>query len=220
MEPFKVPAPLQNLRDQYPNATIVADIARDGGEQARIALARLWLSEGIPFAFEKCPGLYETVRTWLSGRLSVEAKAISLTGSARLGSSLSPKNLGKPFDENSDLDLFVISKELFEKLIEDFQTWSSDYETGRAKPDNINEEKYWRDNNQRGPKLIQRGFLDSWMIPNGDKYATTRKINGTMSLLVSKLKITDLGPTPVKATLRCYSRWDDYVRQTVLTWVR
>lgn len=219
MEPFTVPAPLRNLCDHYPDAVIVADIARKGGEQAKIALARLWLSEGIPFAFEKCPALYETVRTWLSARLSVEAKAISLTGSARLGSSLSPNKLGKPFDENSDLDLFVVSKELLEKLIEDFQFWSSDFETGRAKPNNVNEEKYWRNNNERGPKLIQRGFLDSWMIPNREKYATTRKINGTMSLLVSKLNITDLGPTPAKATLRCYSCWEDYVRQTALTWI-
>ena len=218
MEPFKVPAALQSLRDHYPDAVIVADIARKGGEQAKIALARLWLSEGIPFAFEKCPGLYETVRTWLSAKLSVEAKAINLTGSARLGSSLSPKKLGKPFDENSDLDLFVVSKELSEKLFEDFQIWSSDFESGRAKPYNVNEGEYWRDNNERGPKLIHRGFLDSWMIPNRDNYATTMKINDAMSLLVAKLKITNLGPTPVKASLRCYSRWEDYIRQTALTW--
>ena len=77
MEPFTVPAPLKNLRDHYPSAEIVADIARTGGEQANIALARLWLSEGIPFAFKSCPGLYETVRTWLSARLSVEANLLA-----------------------------------------------------------------------------------------------------------------------------------------------
>ena len=103
MYPFRIATPLAKLSDQYPDAKSVVDAASEGGEQARIALARLWLSEGIPFAFRKCPALYEAVRTWLSSRLAVEAKAINLTGSARLGSSLSPKKLGKPFRHHNTI---------------------------------------------------------------------------------------------------------------------
>lgn len=172
MEPFKVAAPLAKLTNPYPDAKSVLDVANKGGEQARIALARLWLSEGIPFAFKECPGVYESVRTWLSGWLRVAAKEISITGSARLGESLSPKQAGKPFDEKSDLDFFVVSNALFEKLREDFQSWSFDFESGKARPTNDREAYFWRLNNSRGPNLIQRGFLDSRIIPNRQSYAT------------------------------------------------
>ena len=78
-----------------------------GGREARIALAQLWMTEGIPFAFVECPVLYDSVRLWLGKRLNVHAKEISITGSGRTGESLNPQRTGKPFDAKSDLDLFV-----------------------------------------------------------------------------------------------------------------
>lgn len=219
MEPFKVAAPLAKLTNPYPAAKSVLEVASKGGEQARIALARLWLSEGIPFAFKECPGLYESVRTWLSGWLGVTAKEISLTGSARLGESLSPEQVGKPFDEKSDLDIFVVSNVLFEKLREDFRSWSFDFESGKVQPTNSREARFWRDNNARGPRVIQRGFLDSRMIPNISPYATTMKINHAAWLLIEKLRVTAGAPKAASASLRCYESWEAYVRQTILSLV-
>lgn len=217
MEPFKVAAPLAKLTNPYPAAKNVLEVANKGGEQSRIALARLWLSEGIPFVFKECPGLYESIRTWLSVWLGVSAKEISITGSARLGESLSPDQVGKPFSEQSDLDVFVISNFLFEKLREDFKSWSFDFESGKAYPTNNRQANFWRDNNSRGPKLIQRGFLDSTMIPNLPSYTTTQKINQVAWLLVEKLRITTGAPRVAKASVRCYKSWDAYVQQTTLS---
>jgi hypothetical protein len=219
MEPFKVAAPLAKLTNPYPDAKSVLDVANKGGEQARIALARLWLSEGIPFAFKECPGIYESVRTWLSGWLGITAKEISLTGSARLGESLSPKQAGKPFNEKSDLDIFVVSNVLFEKLRQDFRSWSFDFESGKMLPTNNREADFWRDNNSRGPKLIQRGFLDSKMIPNLPPYATAKNINQATWLLIEKLRITTGAPKAASASVRCYESWEAYVRQTALSLV-
>lgn len=219
MEPFKVAAPLTKLINPYPDAKSVLDVANKGGDQARIALARLWLSEGIPFAFKDCPGVYESIRTWLSGWLGVVAKEISLTGSARLGESLSPKQAGKPFDEKSDLDFFIVSNTLFENLREDFRSWSFDFESGVLQPTNDREAFFWRDNNSRGTKLIQRGFLDSKIIPNRRKYPTTQKINQAMWLLIRKLQITAGAPKVTQASVRCYESWEAYVRQTKLSLV-
>ena len=216
MEPFKIAPQLAELTDHYPDAESVLKVARTGGEQAKIALARLWLSEGIPFAFKECPGFYESVRTWLSSMLAVEAKAINLAGSARLGSSLSSRKRGKSFDETSDLDVFVISDVLFEKMRKDFQSWSADFEGGSLRPGNGREAGFWRENSYRGVKLIQRGFMDSKMIPNLTKYATTQGMNQSMWLLVEKLKITMDAPNVSKASLRCYKTWEAYVRQTIL----
>ena len=125
------------------------DAADRGGEQARIALVRLWLSEGIPHAFRECPAVYESVRSWLSTRLDVHAKEIGIVGSARLGASLGPKKLGKTFSADSDLDLVIVSKGLFEKLREEFCQWSLAFESGAVAARNPTEEKYWQENNRR-----------------------------------------------------------------------
>lgn len=216
MEPFRIAATLLKFSDLYPDPIALLGAARGGGEQARIALARLWLSEGIPYAFRDCPAIYESVRSWLSNYLSVHAKEIGVSGSARLGASLSPNKLGKPFDSSSDLDIFIVSNDLFEALREEFLRWSFDFEIGHLKASNDREEGFWQDNNTRGSKLIHRGFIDQKMIPNRQEYSTTKKIGQTMWLLVEKLKITHNAPKPKRASVRCYSSWDSFVRQTCL----
>ena len=166
MEPFKIPESLKNLTDPYPDPKVLLEAAHSGGESARIALAQLWLSEGIPHAFGNCPAIYEAVRFWLSTQLDVHAKEISLIGSARLGKSLKPEKLGEPFSNyESDLDLFIVSSDLFERLKEDFYRWLSDFESGQVKPRNNRAAYYWRDNKKQLPMNIQRGFIFSDRIP-------------------------------------------------------
>ena len=216
MEPFRIAAQLEKLIDVYPPPVEVLEAARNGGEQARIAIARLWLSEGIPSAFRECPAVYEAVRSWLSNWLNVHAKEIGVTGSARLGASLAINKVGKPFGNNSDLDLFVISTHLFEDLKEEFCKWSFDFESGQLSPSNSREAGFWRHNNTRGPRLIHRGFIDQKMIPNRVEYPITKRISQGMWLLVEKLKITPKAPRPKHASVRCYSSWDSFVRQVSL----
>ncbi|HDY89195.1 MAG TPA: hypothetical protein ENH82_13905 [bacterium] len=177
------------------------------------------MSEGIPFAFKDCPGVYESVRTWLSGRLRVDPKEINITGSARLGQSLAPRQIGKPFDSDSDLDIFIVSKTLFEKLGDDFNKWSYKFESRIVQPSNEREAYFWKDNNYRGTKLLLRGFIDSKMIPNLESYAIAKNIHQTMWLLKEKLQITTHAPKIANASVRCYVSWEAYVRQTVLNLV-
>ena len=216
MKPFSIPDPLRNFTAAYPDPSHVLDVAGRGGKQARIALARLWLSEGIPHAFRECPAVYESVRSWLSERLDVDAKEIGIAGSARLGASLAPKKLGKPFSDSSDLDLFTVSKSLFEKLREEFCQWSRAFENGDVTARSAKEEGYWQDNHERGSGLIARGFLDQIMIPNLEQYPVTRNISNRMWQLVEKLKSTPSAPRPKTACVRCYRSWDSFVRQITL----
>lgn len=216
MEPFRIAAPLRDFSGHYPDAHVFARAAREGGESARVALARLWLSEGIPFAFQKCPAIYESIRTWLSTWLGVQAKEIGLTGSGRLGASLAPNKLGMPFGPDSDLDLFVVSARLFDAMCEDFRKWSFDFERRHCAPSNEREAAFWRDNLDRGQKLIQRGFLDQKMVPNLPEFPTIKKISQAMWLLTEKLKLTPDAPNPSSASIRCYSTWDGFVRQVAL----
>ena len=142
------------------------DAAGQGGESARIALAQLWLSEGLPYAFRECPAVYESVRSWLSAMLGVHAKEIGIVGSARLGASLAPNKLGRKFSATSDLDLFIVSKDLFEKLREKFRQWLRGFKNAEIVPVLGGTDMFWERNSIVVRRTIKRGFLDLNKIPN------------------------------------------------------
>ena len=215
MEPFEFSSSLAAMTDRYPVAEHILKALCEGRTEDRLAIARQWLSEGIPFAFQECPAIYESLRSWLSRKLDVEAKEISLTGSARLGSSLKNKNFGRAFRPESDLDLFIVSKKLFQSMCDDFLRWSSDFQNECILPENNKEKRYWPDNNRRGPNLIKRGFMDSWMVPTRGGY-DSKKIHQTMWKLREKLRATENAPKISKASLRCYKSWKSYERQQLI----
>lgn len=217
MEAFRVSKPLREVINSYPDAASIQKAAKEGGEASRVAIARLWLSEGIPFAFKDCPGVYESIRTWLAPRLSVDPKEINVTGSARLGQSLRPGQVGKLFDGASDLDLFVVSNSLFDSMAADFNAWSFQFENGRIAPNNERERGFWSDNIQRVPKLINRGFIDAKLVPNHESFPVIKNIAQSMWMLKAKLDITEDAPCIAYASIRCYKSWNSFVRQVVLS---
>lgn len=217
MRPFNVPPHFADFRDLYPPAADVARLSTTGGYQARLALARLWLSEGIPFAFRQNPALYEQIRCWLASRLSIDPKEITIIGSARLGQSLSSDRFGAPFSERSDLDFTTISAVLFERLTSDFNAWAFEYESRSITPNNGRERHFWDDNLTRGPDIIGRGFVDSKLIPLREPYKCAREIGQAMYLLVEKLKATPGGPKVRRADIRAYRSWDAFARQMALS---
>ena len=217
MEPFKVPPHLSTLLDSYPDVKLIVDAAKNGGDPSKAAIARLWLSEGIPFAFKKSPALYEVIRVWLGSRLDVDPKEIHLSGSARIGQSLAPTKMGTVFGSHSDLDLFVVSASLFGQVRTDFNKWSYEFESGLIQPTNETEKKFWVENNSRGQKNLQRGFLDSFIVPNREAYPTIQNISQSMWLLKEKLEVTENATSIKSASVRCYKDWGSYVRQVVLS---
>ena len=135
MQPFNVSATLDPLTEVYPSADVLLAAARAGDRDVRYAICRLWLSEGIPFAFKARPAVYEALRIWLARRLDVQAKEVTIVGSGRQGYSLSPdQNAGRPFGQQSDLDMTTISVRLFERLRDAFGRWEKDYKQGIVQP--------------------------------------------------------------------------------------
>ena len=212
MRPFDVETAMAALRSPYPDPEAFMNAARSG-RQSREALARLWMSEGIPFAFQQCPSIYESMRSWLGARLRVQAKAISMVGSCRLGWSLSPDKVGAPISSESDLDLFVVSRELFVSVRDDFCRWAQEFNTGEVRPRNPKEEENWVDNRSRGPTILDRGFIDVKMIPTWYRYPVAQETADVMSQLVDRLKLTHAAPKPTKATVRCYADWESSINQ-------
>ena len=212
MKPFEFNPSLNEITDRYPACDQLLEALGTSGYSDRVAIARQWLSEGIPFAFKECPAVYESLRLWLARKLGIKAKEISLVGSARIGWSLAPRKMGKPFDRESDLDLFVISQRMFLLISKDFCRWSSDYVNGRISPETKNEKVCWPDNSRRGPELIERGFMDAKLIPTRGGY-DRHNIHNTMWELVEKLKATVTEPKIRRASIRCYDSWTSFEDQ-------
>ncbi len=211
---FRVGWRLGKLKGPYPPADEVL-AAAGAGERERVVLARLWISEGIPFSFRKCPALYEEVRQWLAAGLELDAKEISVRGSGRLGYSLAPERWGNPYrPECSDLDFFAVSESLFERLRGDFDQWREDFVKGVVKPLKGERRWNWEANRRETPGSIGRGFIDSWRVPNRMAYGQFLKMNRRLEELSARLRKTDTAPKPPKElSLRCYKDWASYERQ-------
>lgn len=173
----------------------------------REIVARLWLAEGLPVAFKSCPAIYESLRGWLGNRLDIHPKEITLIGSARIGYSMAPAEFGRPFGEQSDLDLAIISTKLFERLNVDFQLFSEDYKAGTISPRNDRERALWKGNLEFGERNVPKGFIDAWKLPNFDRYPVTQQINQAMWKLLKKLETTASAPKIRRASSRVYRNW-------------
>lgn len=216
MQPFKIPLSLNTLSRAYPQKQKILKAIKDSRIPELNAIACLWLSEGIPFAFYNIPGLYEVLREWISKRLYVHSKEITLIGSGRLGLSLAPKKLGKIFANDSDLDWCVISESLFNNCKEEFALWVDDYKNEIVNPRNNTEKRYWDDNMNGGPRKINRGFIDPHMIPTWKRYPNSQLIGNTMWLIKAKCEITKGSPEFKKSTIRVYRNWIFFIKQVVL----
>lgn len=173
---------------------------------------RLWLTEGTPYAFIRCPEIYEDLRRWLANRLNACPKDITVLGSARLGYSLKPEpNYGRPFGEKSDLDLALVSASTFEDFRKMFFNWEYDYDNGFVKPRNQKERGYWDENKIFGRMNLPRGFFDSNKLPNFDRYPVAQRVNHSLWCLKEKLKITPRAPEFKNASVRIYRDWKSLV---------
>jgi hypothetical protein len=208
MKPLQTDAHLLKLCSQHPDSAVFRDAVVFGSALSHDFLVRLWLTEGIPFAFRECPAVYEAARAWLGWRLGVYPKEITLLGSARIGFSLSPPpKYGQAFGPDSDLDLSVVSESLFQKMVETFNQWHADYERCTVQPRHQTEQGYWDQNIKVGQRSISNSFLDANKIPNLGRYPVAQDLNQAMWELKKKLEVTPGAPNPRKASVRVYTSW-------------
>lgn len=72
--------------------------------------------DSFPFAFTHTPENYWLLRTSVCKKFEIHPQNFSIIGSAKLGFSLNPKKRGTPFSDGSDIDVVLISDNLFETL--------------------------------------------------------------------------------------------------------
>lgn len=181
---------------------------------AREIVARLWLTEGLPCAFLPFPAVYEDLRGWLASRLNVHPKEVTLIGSARIGYSLAPPpEFGRPFHSGSDLDLSIVSGDLFQRVASAFSNFSADYRSGAVIPRTPHERQLWDENLAFGMRNIPRGFFDPNKIPNFHRYPIAQQVSQSMWALKKKLEVTPGAPQVRRASTRVYGDWQSFVER-------
>jgi hypothetical protein len=179
---------------------------------------RLWMVEGIPYAFRDLPVVYELLREWVADRLDVHPMDVSLVGSGRLGFSTAHKKWLQPFSKGeSDLDTFVVSERLFEALLEDFNQWIGDWEDGYLNDElRTREARLWQDNRETCLRTIRRGFLDETKIPARGGYKTVLKCR-RVSESTPRLVVDEDGTQVFgHASIRVFKNWDAAVSQSTI----
>jgi hypothetical protein len=221
MQPFSITKEFEQVRDIYPGPNELIKAGRTASFDEQQGLVRLWLSEGIPFAFREVPGIYEIVRGWLGARLKIHPKTITIIGSGRIGYSLAPyPAYGRTFSNKSDLDFAVVSDALFSNFSASFVKWQNEVTAGVVRPRNSQEQRFWSDNLSRLPLNIRNGFIDEWKLPRRAQYPEVQNIAQTIWILCEKLRRTPGGPSFTRASIRIYRNWDALVAQMHLSFSR
>ena len=78
-------------------------------------LVREHFIEGIPWYFRNDESLFKGFCDHFCKELSISTDAFCLVGSARIGFAVSPDAFPRPFHHGSDLDVAIVSPELFDE---------------------------------------------------------------------------------------------------------
>lgn len=80
-----------------------------------IDIVRKFLCFGIPHVFEGKDFEYFELKDIIAKHFGIHPNEVLIVGSGKLGFSIAPQKLWKPFDINSDIDIAIISPKIFEK---------------------------------------------------------------------------------------------------------
>lgn len=179
---------------------------------------RIVLTEGIPCAFAQFPLAYEFARQRAAERIGVDPKQISITGSARLGYSLSPHKFGKAYDPSaSDVDLFLIDETRFAALAQEFADFVALFESAKIHPRNERERANWEENKRIVPSAIRRGFIDQKYVPAWNQFPMAQRLGDAKFKFQDNLNSAIKNDTVKKVSLRVYRDWDAAVAQISYT---
>ena len=81
-----------------------------------MAIVQKYLFDHPPFYFKNTPGLFEDFRDEVCAFFKIHQQNFAIVGSAQIGFSLSPEHYGIPFGSTSDIDVVLVSEDLFQDL--------------------------------------------------------------------------------------------------------
>ena len=77
-------------------------------------IVRGYITHGNPYVFQDDEEKYFEIKKRIATKYDINPQEVLMVGSAKLGFSMSPMKLWKPFDEDSDIDMVIISANAFD----------------------------------------------------------------------------------------------------------
>ena len=129
------PSPISNPHEDVLNL-LRSDNVPDANQFKRLVqsldnhriLAKVFVLEGTPYVFKNSPMKYVIFREQVADQFDVGSQDVCIVGSAKLGFSPSPRKFGTPFTDTSDVDVVIVSSQMFDdgsrelfKVINGFQ---------------------------------------------------------------------------------------------------
>jgi len=81
-----------------------------------IEIVQGYITHGPAFVFKDDDEKYFQLKNTIAQKFGLNPADVIMIGSAKLGFSISPLKLWKPFHEDSDIDMVVISPDIFDKF--------------------------------------------------------------------------------------------------------
>jgi len=151
-------------------------------------IVQLYLLDGFPYCFKTNQDLHIYLRSEVCKKFDIHPKNYAIVGSAQVGFSLSPDNFGSPFSDSSDIDIALISEELFQSL------WLSLIEFRRK--------SYARLDPRFRKRFSQLQHILFWGILRLDKLSNDFDFAKTWWEFFNKLSVDDrFGPRRIRAAL-------------------
>jgi len=201
------------IKGIYANPKEFLENYRTIEENEKKSYLRHYIINNSPYAFRANPILFEQIVQYLADKLGLPTSDVKLIGSAKTGFSISKDNYGRIYNPvGRDLDFSVINQTLFLDLENEFKSWKQLYLNDEIVPKNETEKQYWNDNVKGVAVQLQNGFIDTYKIPNYDKFLNAKKISNALYLIARNLE-RDYSIIPTKASIRVYSNWETFIKQ-------
>lgn len=130
--------------------------AKLGGDDTAERIVRAGILHGSAFAVED-DAHYELLETVASEFNLDSNRDVFLVGSAKLGFSIAPHKRYKPFNDESDLDLAIVSSELFKRVwheVDEYRSINGEWSRTRMFAD-----------------YLSRGWIRPDMLPSSSTFA-------------------------------------------------
>lgn len=114
----------------------------EGRETAKVIVQK-YIVHGTPYIFKDDEDKYFDLKREIAANFSEHYNNIHMVGSAKLGFSIAPNKLWKPFTIESDIDIVIISTKLFENLWESVHDFNIGL-TSRTKEEDNNYKLFFR----------------------------------------------------------------------------
>lgn len=86
-------------------------------------LAQQVIFSGTPYVFESDPEVWVRARSQLATSLASNEDNIYIVGSAKMGYSLAPRKFGRPFADDSDIDVVIVDSTLYDTMWASILRW-------------------------------------------------------------------------------------------------